>query len=62
MAFFHKASPTLLLTDAVVMVPLEPPAVVQRKDLILAGRASHCVARLGPDDLELERQVLHLSR
>ena len=26
-----------MLTDAVVLVPPEPPAVVQRRDLLLAG-------------------------
>lgn len=36
-AFFHKASRTLLLTDAVILVPPEPPAVVQRRDLLSAG-------------------------
>lgn len=31
MAFFHKASRSLLVTDAVVFVPEDPPEVISNK-------------------------------
>ena len=36
-AFFHKPTRTLLVTDAVVRVPLTPPAVVAETDLLDSG-------------------------
>ena len=36
-AFFHKKSKTLLVTDAVVQVPKTPPAVVEEGALLEAG-------------------------
>jgi len=36
-AFYHRASRTLLLTDAVVFVPQDAPEVVPRQQLATAG-------------------------
>jgi hypothetical protein len=36
-AFYHKATRTLLVTDAVVRVPARPPAVVATADLLASG-------------------------
>mmetsp|Transcript_69693 Transcript_69693/g.154215 ORF Transcript_69693/g.154215 Transcript_69693/m.154215 type:complete len:482 (-) Transcript_69693:45-1490(-) len=39
-AFFHKRSKTLICTDAMVYVPEEPPAVLDRSELRDLGRTS----------------------
>ena len=37
-AFFHAASKTLLVTDAVVYVPEDPPEIIPRKSLLEIAR------------------------
>ncbi len=37
-AFFHKQSKTLLLTDAVIFVPEKPPEVVGKQALLSAAK------------------------
>jgi len=37
-AFFHRRSKTLICTDALVYVPEEPPAVLDRRELAALGR------------------------
>mmetsp|Transcript_10007 Transcript_10007/g.22378 ORF Transcript_10007/g.22378 Transcript_10007/m.22378 type:complete len:479 (-) Transcript_10007:104-1540(-) len=39
-AFFHRRSKTLLCTDAVVFVPEQPPAVLDRAELVALGRSN----------------------
>jgi len=39
-AFFHRRSKTLICTDALVFVPEEPPAVLDRTELTALGRTS----------------------
>eukprot|EP00418_Pyrodinium_bahamense_P088336 CAMPEP_0179040536 /NCGR_PEP_ID=MMETSP0796-20121207/15696_1 /TAXON_ID=73915 /ORGANISM="Pyrodinium bahamense, Strain pbaha01" /LENGTH=473 /DNA_ID=CAMNT_0020736881 /DNA_START=254 /DNA_END=1674 /DNA_ORIENTATION=+ len=39
-AFFHRRSKTLICTDALVFVPEEPPAVLDRAELTALGRTS----------------------
>jgi Domain of unknown function (DUF4336) len=45
-ALFHKASRTLLLVDAAVAVPKQPPAVIPRWALADAGNSSNFFVRL----------------
>jgi hypothetical protein len=42
-AFFHKASRTLLVTDAVVYVARDPPAVIPSEVRAWAGRLAAAV-------------------
>ncbi len=44
-AFYHRASRTLLLTDAVIYVPKEAPEVVPRPQLATAGSLPWCASR-----------------
>lgn len=46
-AFFHKASKTLLVTDAVVYVPEQPPAVVPEEALLASGGDNFILRVLG---------------
>ncbi|MCO5583422.1 hypothetical protein L7F22_037333 [Adiantum nelumboides] len=54
-AFFHKASRTLLVTDAVIFVPKKPPEVVSKEALLEAAKNGLAVKLLSkgkeiPDD------------
>ncbi|KAI5065054.1 hypothetical protein GOP47_0019749 [Adiantum capillus-veneris] len=54
-AFFHKASRTLLITDAVIFVPKKPPEVVSKEALLEAAKNGLAVKLLSkgkevPDD------------
>lgn len=54
-AFYHKASRSLLVTDAVIFVPDKPPSVVSKEALLDAARNGLAVKVLSagkevPDD------------
>jgi len=42
-AFFHKRSRTLLVTDSVLSVPEDPPAIVQLEPYPIVSRKGRCV-------------------
>lgn len=56
-AFFHKASRTLLLTDAVVHIPADAPEVVPRQQLQTAGQLPWYVFALYGSGEGTKRQV-----
>jgi Domain of unknown function (DUF4336) len=51
-AFFHRASRTLLVTDCVISVPQAPPEVVPQAALEDAGKDSFFVRLLYPENDE----------
>ncbi len=61
-AFFHKKSKTLLVTDAVIYVPDNPPEVVGRESLLAAAKNGLAVRILSagkeiPDDPIIDNEV-----
>jgi hypothetical protein len=55
-AFFHKRSRTLLVTDSIVSVPEEPPAIVQLDSYPLLFHAKDSAYDLIADNLENRRR------
>jgi hypothetical protein len=55
-AFFHKSSKTLLVTDSVVSVPEEPPAIVQLDPYPLLFHARDKAYDIIPDNAENRRK------
>lgn len=53
--FYHKASKTLLVTDCVICIPRNPPAIIGVEGLLQAA-ADEGEAPL-PDSQETRRQV-----
>ena len=54
-AMFHKPSKTLLLTDAVVAVPKEPPAIIQEDPRALLYHARDSALDIVVDSPEVRR-------
>ncbi|WP_206814213.1 DUF4336 domain-containing protein [Chroococcus sp. FPU101] len=55
-ALFHKQSQTLLLTDTIVSVPTEPPAIIRLDPYPLLFHAKDSAFDLMPDNLETYRK------
>ncbi|XP_002990504.2 uncharacterized protein LOC9631551 [Selaginella moellendorffii] len=61
-AFFHKKSRTLLMTDAVIYVPERPPEVVSREALLASARNGLAVKLLSKGKEVLDEPVIDNDR
>lgn len=61
-AFYHKRSRTLLVTDAVIFVPRQPPECISKESLLASAKNGLAVKILSKGKEVLEEPVVDNMR